>query len=65
MREENKLEKKMAMKLKGPQNYSSNERVKPYICTHFRTQTHFQLLFSNSSLSCFLMEMLQSTFSGG
>lgn len=45
MREENKLEKYGHETQKARRIIQVTKGLKPYICTHFRTQTHFQLLF--------------------
>ena len=57
MREENKLEKIWPLNLEGPQNYSSNERVKTlHMYSFYKNTLTFNCCFSNLSLLCFSWE---------
>lgn len=51
MREENKLKKIWPLNLEGPQNYSSNERVKTlHMYSFYKNTLTFNCCFSNLSL---------------
>lgn len=66
MREENKSEKIWPLNLEGPQNYSSNERVKTlHMYSFYKNTLTFNCCFSNLSLLCFSWENAAGHISRG